>query len=106
MYVQTDKENLPQTINVQRTKTQAMHHIATIRRQPTEQHKKELRTEFGLHERYNPLFELPLDLFRCMSVRYLKHTKNYLYIYSQSLLKHTSGVPAHHFARSIQIPDE
>ena len=53
-----------------------------------------------------PSIWTPLDLFRCMSVRYLKHTKNYLYIYSQSLQKHTSGVPAHHFARSIQIPDE
>ena len=73
MYVQTDKENLPQTIDVHRTKAQAMHHIATIRQQPTEQHKKELRTEFGLHERHNPLFELPIDLYRCMPVRYLKH---------------------------------
>ena len=60
---------MPQSIDVDRTKTQAMHHISTIQQQPTEQHrKKELRTEFGLHERYSPLFELPMNLYRCMLV--------------------------------------
>lgn len=29
-----------------------------------------------------------------------------MYIYSKSLQNHTSGVPAHHFARCIQVPDE
>ena len=65
MYVLTDKENFPQSTDVHRTKTQAMHHIATIWQQPTEKHKK-LRTEFGLHERDNPLFELSVDLYRCL----------------------------------------
>ena len=60
---------MPQSIDVDRTKTQAMHHISTIQQQPTEQcRKKELRTEFGLHERYSPLFELPMNLYRCMPV--------------------------------------
>ena len=73
MYVQTDKENVPQSINVDRTNTQAMHHLSTIQQQPTEQHRKELKTEFGLHERYSPLFELPMDLYRCMPAKYRKH---------------------------------
>ena len=43
MYVQTDKEDLPQSTDVHRTKTQAMHHIATILQQPTEQKGAENR---------------------------------------------------------------
>ena len=108
MYAQTDKENLPQSIDVHRTKPLAMHHIATIQQQPTEQHKKKLRTEFGLHERDNPLFELPVDLYRCVHACILNTINNYVYIIirSKSLQKHTSGVPAYHFAGSIQIPAE
>ena len=79
MYVQTDKENLPQSIDVHRTKPLAMHHIATIQQQPTEQHKKKLRTEFGLHERDNPLYELPVDLYRCVHACILNTIKMLLY---------------------------
>ena len=63
----------PISNSVHRSKAQAMYHMATIQKQPTEQHKKELRTEFGLHERYNPVLELPMDLYWCMPIKYLEH---------------------------------
>ena len=52
----------------ERTKQQAISQMAIIQMGSTEQRKKELRTEYGLKEHYNPLFTLDIDPFRYTQV--------------------------------------
>ena len=62
--MQTDRLQHPQLKDVPRTKEQALNHIAKINNEKTEASKQELRKKYGLHERRNPLFDLPVDLYR------------------------------------------
>ena len=65
LYIQCDRMQNPWKIGAPRSTQQALQQIAAIQQQPSEAQKKEKRTSCGLSEKYNPLFQLSVDLFRC-----------------------------------------
>ena len=60
---QCDKRFTPQRLGVMKTKAKALAQIEIIK-QATERQRKDKQTLYGLSERYNPLFQLTVDLFR------------------------------------------
>ena len=72
---QCDKTVNPTSIAKERTKTSSMTQTSLIK-QAEGSRKQSLQTKYGLHDRYNPLFQLSVDFFR---YRYLMVTNNILF---------------------------
>lgn len=64
VHVQVDREEAPEEVGTRRTKVLAMQHIQQILSQPTEYSKAQKRTDFGMKEGDNPIFNLSLDPFQ------------------------------------------
>ena len=63
-YMQCDKQINPARIGRERSKSLALRQIQDIEQQDSAANKEEERTRSGLKEDYNPLFKLPVDLYR------------------------------------------
>ena len=50
--------------HLSRSKKQVLDHIDEIKKCSSEREKQAKRTLYGLRENYNPLFILPIDLYR------------------------------------------
>ena len=62
--MQCDKNVNPTTVGRERTKSLALRQMQHIERQDFVRDKEIERTRNGLKEAYNPLFKLPVDLYR------------------------------------------
>ena len=61
---QSDNLRTPTTLSRQRTKGSAIRQMGSIAQATTETQRKLRRTQYGLKETFNPLFQLDIDLFK------------------------------------------
>ena len=64
LLLQVDRDVNPTEVDTSRTLTSSLEQIEDIKKEPTEQGKKILRTRYGIKEIPNPMLSLTVDIFQ------------------------------------------